>query len=163
MKIRLHQGEIDEPPKMKGGIVQRSVFTGLYAFAKRPRGFLVGVRPPVSRRKHGFDADLLAFIAEQLRHALSAFDEGEGLLRLADRVVTNCQIAQSNELVLRAETLFETLEKRYGLGRSALLDQASRFEQGVLRRRWRRAPPRRSAGFTPKTPAMCSSAFIDAR
>src|SRR5437773_12510051 len=25
------------------------------------------------------------------------------------------------------------------------------------------APPKRSAGFTPRTPAMCSSAFIDAR
>ena len=25
------------------------------------------------------------------------------------------------------------------------------------------APPRRSAGFTPRTPEMCSSAFIDAR
>ena len=95
---------------MKRRIVQGPVFAGLNAVTKNPCGLLERESPRVRRGKHGFHPDLLSLIAEQLGHTLGAFDQGEGLLRLAGRVVRHGQIAQSHQLVLRCDALLETLE-----------------------------------------------------
>ena len=95
---------------MKGRIVHRSVLARLNALAKRPRAFFVRVRTRVRPGEHRFHPYLLALIAEQFGHALGAFDQGESLLRLAGGVVGHGQIPQSNELVLRCETLFKAFE-----------------------------------------------------
>src|SRR4029077_2711312 len=127
MKVRLHDGEVYEPPKMKGGIVERPVFTCLHAFPECPCRFLVRIAARVRRSEHGLYADLLALIAEQLRHPLRAFDQRKGLLGLADRVVRAGEIAQSNQLVSGTETFLETIEECDRISGSALLDEASRL------------------------------------
>src|SRR5207237_6430809 len=69
----------------------------------------------------------------QIRHALRALYEREGLLRLSDGVVRGGEVAQAHQLILGGEAVLEVDEQGDRGLRRALLGEAARLEECELR------------------------------
>ncbi len=130
--IRQHDSEVGKAPEAECRIGDDAFIARLHAFAKQTDRVLVGVRLRVRRRERRLDPDLLRQIVEQLRHALCAFQQREGLFRLAIHVVRDREVPKPHELIGGRQTLIERLEQRDGFGGLALLDEPARFDEVVL-------------------------------
>src|SRR5439155_2578669 len=86
-------------------------------------------------RENALDSNLLRGIVKEIGHPLRSLDHRKRELRLSGRVVGGGEIPQPDELVLRRETLLQSLEQGDRPFWVALLEESASLEQRVLRRR----------------------------
>ena len=133
--IGLRHREVDQTAEEEGRVLHHAVLTGGDAFAQEPVRVLIRVGARVRGGEHRLQPNSLLLVLEEIGHALGALDHREGLLWLARAVVGDGEIPKTHQLIGRAQAILELLQDLDRLERPALLNETSRFNELVLRRR----------------------------
>ena len=139
--------EVDQPAEVESRVVHDALVAGLHDLTIEANRVLICVRPHVASGQNGFDANLLLVVAEKVGHPLRSLDDRERLLGLAGHVVRATEVAETNELIARREPVFELFENDDRIRAAALLHEAARFDERVLRGRWGRLSAKQVRGL----------------